>query len=207
MKWNRILPYLSQGGAIRRESWEEERWVELGEEALYSFPIFLLDQNGEEVELLDEDLKASDWEYCEDEVESPYLELSYERLLNRAKTKSLTKIAFFGRTLQLLMNDYAEQHNCVATWNDTSTKYYIECIPLSNDFYVEETKIMQGLTTVYFTKKEVAEQFIKEYRHLIEDVLTVVGIRGILFNSQNLTKDDVLELMETMDGLGNKRYW
>ena len=189
MKWNRILPYLSQGGAIRRESWEEERWVELGEEALYSFPIFLLDQNGEEVELLDEDLKAS------------------ERLLNRAKTKSLTKIAFFGRTLQLLMNDYAEKHDCVATWNDTSAKYYIECIPLSNDFYVEETKIMQGLTTVYFTKKEVAEQFIKEYRHLIEDVLTVVGIRGILFNSQNLTKDDVLELMETMDGLGNKRYW
>ena len=53
MKWNRILPYLSQGGAIRRESWEEERWVELGEEALYSFPIFLLDQNGEEVELLE----------------------------------------------------------------------------------------------------------------------------------------------------------
>ncbi len=207
MKWNGILPYLSQGGAIRRGSWEEERWVELGEEALYSFPIFLLDQNGEEVELLDEDLKASDWEYCEDEVESPYLELSYERLLNRAKTKSFTKLTFFERMLQLLMNDYAEQHNCVVTWNDTSTKYYIECIPLSNDFYVEETKIMQGLTTVYFTKKEVAEQFIKEYSHLIEDVLTIVGIRGILFNSQNLTKDDVLELMETMDELGNKRYW
>lgn len=208
MKWIGVFDYLQAGGCIRRQSWNEDEWVRLDDDSSLDNPIYLLDQNDESYELCECDFRATDWEYHDNEIETPYSELDDWKLLVRAKIKSIAQITFFSRMTQLLMNDYAESHDCVARWGDDSgLKYYVAYSYTSKQYYVEQTWNIYNPTLVYFTKKEVAQKFIKEYEYMLEDIKTIEGVRGVLFNSQNLTRENVLELIATIDVLSKRRYF
>lgn len=200
MKWNNILSQLIQGMPIRRKSWDKDIWVELGEEPLFSYPIILLDQEENEVELLDEDLRANDWEiYYGDELD--YREMSLERYLQYLKCKSSTVNYHIDRLLQLSMRDYAEKHNSVACLDEGSRLYYIVYSNMFCDFWVEETYSIMNPTTVYFNDKQVAMNYIREHKTMLDDIMGVHDIRSILFNSRNLWKEDLIQLENELDRL------
>ena len=208
MKWYQIYDYLQAGGNVRRTIWGEEEWVRLDDDSSLDNPIYLLDQDDKPYELWEDDFRATDWEYYDDEEEIQESELPYDKLLIRVKIKSVSLIQHFSRQIQLLMRDYAESHDCVATWgDDSSLKYYIAYSYVSNKYHIEQTWSIYNPTLVYFTKKEVAKEFINEYLHALEDIKAIEGIRGILFNSQNLTRENILEFNITIDMLSKKNYF
>lgn len=208
MKWMGIYDYLQAGGCIRRGVWGENEWVRLDDESSLDNPIYLLDQNDKPYELWEDDFRADDWEHYDDEEEIQESELPFEKLLVRVKIKSISTIQNFARQTQLLMRDYAETHNCVPEWGENGClKYYVAYSYVSNKYHVEQTWSIYNPTLVYFSNKEVACKFIEEYKYMLEDIKAIEGIRGILFNSQNLTKENVLELSKTIESLSKKNYF
>lgn len=207
MKWIDVFDYLQAGGRIRRKCWQENGWIEIDETVKHHSP-YLVDQDGEEYELDENEFRANDWEYFEDEPEIVFTDLSDEKMLFRLKLKTLSAVVHYARMSQLLMNDYAEQHNSVVQWGDnTRLKYHIAYSYITKQYYVEHTWNICYPTMVYFYHQEVAQNFIKDYQHMLDGVQLIEKIRGALFNRNDLTREELIQYNDTIERLSTRRYY
>lgn len=207
MKWMNVFEHLQCGGAIRRKSWNEGEWIALNSEVSATNPIYLINQDNEPYELCEYEFRADDWMFYDVEREIADEELSEWKLLIRVRNKSLSLIHHYARTTHLTMSLFAESYDSIASWGENSKlKYYIAYSYIFKKFYVETTWNTLNPTLVYFTNKNVATNFIEQFKDMLEDVLEAERIRGLLFNNQEITKEEVLKISKDIDKLSKKTY-
>ena len=194
MYWYEVYELLQCNGAIRRSCWEEGKWIELkGKE--------LVDQDGEFYDICDFELRAMDWEEVVPARINVEL-LSDKQFLSYVKTKSLSIIQHKAKTLNLKLRSFAEKQGAIPMWgNDTGKKYYIAHSHIGNKYIVESSWNQYHLGLTYFSNKEVAQKCITIYKSLMDELRHLEGVRGILFNSQDLTREEVAKYNSLLDSL------
>ena len=208
MKWMNVFEHLQCGGAIRRKSWNEGEWIALNNEVGATNPIYLINQDNEPYELCEYEFRADDWMFYDVEREVTDEELDEWKLLIRVKNKSLSLTHHYARTTHLTMSMFAENYGNVVNWGESGgLKYYISYSSMFKQYYVEVTKNTFNPMLVYFKSKNVAKSFIEKYKDLLEDVLEAERIRGVLFNKQGITKEEVLKFSKDIDRLAKKTYY